>query len=566
MSAPVGDADPFGTTTDADAYVPRPACERALGELIRELHAGRKLLALTGPTGIGKTQLLRVLAVRLEGEADVLILPYAGLGFDDLCRWSLGLLGEPLARGSEIEPSEALLAAAQRRAAEGRILVLALDDASGLPPASARLLTRLVSEADGALRLVVVPVDDPRAGRVLAALGRGVCEVRLNAPMTEDETAAYIAGRLALQPPPPEIARRFDEGAVGWLHRASGGFPRELHHLAFRIQRGLADPAGDPFARREQWLEVEGEDALDEPADERVEPVEPVEVPTVIEVLPATARGVETGAVAPPERLAPVAPEIGVHHEAAVDGAPPRGAFPDVRSAGPAAIRAAGSRTGGGLRWIGFAFLVSLPLLAALWLLSRPSAPPPELAPAAPPVADVDVPTAPEAGPEDTAGLEPAVPAVEVAERALPEDDALELVNAAQNPGTRVPADVAVPAIPGSPEAATLEPEPQAGPPAALAPEPQPGPPAALAPEPQPGPPAALDDAPLAAAVRVPVNLNARPWATVWIDGIERGTTPLAGVPLEEGVHHFRLVFPDGHVREAERRVDGENRHFSFGL
>jgi len=62
------------------------------------------------------------------------------------------------------------------------------------------------------------------------------------------------------------------------------------------------------------------------------------------------------------------------------------------------------------------------------------------------------------------------------------------------------------------------------------------------------------------------VSVNAEPWAIVLIDGIERGTTPLAGIALTEGVHRFRLLHADGRIREADRRVSADERAFAFGV
>ena len=55
--------------------------------------AGRRVMALSGPGGLGKTMVLRVLESRLAGAARCLHLPYAALSTDDLVCWVLGLLG-----------------------------------------------------------------------------------------------------------------------------------------------------------------------------------------------------------------------------------------------------------------------------------------------------------------------------------------------------------------------------------------------------------------------------------------------------------------------------------------
>jgi type II secretory pathway predicted ATPase ExeA len=222
--------DPFGVTCDPRAYVARPATEAALVTLAGALALGRRVCTLSGPPGLGKTLLLRVLEERLAGEADCIALPYAALGVDDLARWVLGLLGhDPVASP---DPVAFLVAHATDDAREGRPLVLLLDDASALPLDAARRCVELCAETEGALRLIVVPVDDGRAGRVIGALGEGVVHTRLTAPMSPEETRRYVTGRLDYGAADAVLRARFDDGLVAWLHRESGGNPRRLQALS----------------------------------------------------------------------------------------------------------------------------------------------------------------------------------------------------------------------------------------------------------------------------------------------------------------------------------------------
>lgn len=228
--------DPFPLTADAAAYQPRDATENALRRLCEGFRRGRRVQVLSGPPGLGKTLLVHVLAARLESEFQSVYLPYASLSWRDLCTWILGLLGEPA--GSY--PDRELLASARRAALHGRPLLLLVDEASGLPPESTAALAALVREAEGALRLLLVPLDDARAGHVLAVLARDVEELRLSAPLTLEETERFLRTRLVRGNVPFDLQRRFDADTVARLHRASGGNPRRLHHLAGEVLRGNA--------------------------------------------------------------------------------------------------------------------------------------------------------------------------------------------------------------------------------------------------------------------------------------------------------------------------------------
>lgn len=54
----------------------------------------------------------------------------------------------------------------------------------------------------------------------------------------------------------------------------------------------------------------------------------------------------------------------------------------------------------------------------------------------------------------------------------------------------------------------------------------------------------------------VAVNINARPWAHIEVDGREVGLTPLADLPLSPGEHRFRARLPDGRVVERTASID----------
>jgi type II secretory pathway predicted ATPase ExeA len=226
--------DPFRVTADPAAYLPREATESALARLEDGLRRGCRVLVLSGPPGQGKTLLLHVLARRLERAFRSLYLPYASLDWRDLCAWVLGLLGEP----AGAFPDRELLGSARHSAQAGRPLLLLVDEASSIPLETAERLEALVREAAGAVRLVLVPVDEARAGRVLGVLARDVEELRLSAPLTLDETERYLRTRLVRSGAPLELQRRFDAETVARIHAVAAGNPRRLLDLAGEVARG----------------------------------------------------------------------------------------------------------------------------------------------------------------------------------------------------------------------------------------------------------------------------------------------------------------------------------------
>jgi type II secretory pathway predicted ATPase ExeA len=223
------DADPFGETTDPGVYVARPASEAAVEAIARAVEA-RRVPALVGPPGIGKTLLLHRAAARLAATTcwEPVHLPYASLDADELCRWALGLLGAPAANA----PREALLARAKREASRGHGLLLAVDEASGLTRETGDCLSSLCWQAGGGLAAILAATDDARASRALAALGPDLEPIRYTAPFSEAETRDYVAGRLTQRSVSQELWQRFDDEAVAWIHRLSAGIPRRIHEVA----------------------------------------------------------------------------------------------------------------------------------------------------------------------------------------------------------------------------------------------------------------------------------------------------------------------------------------------
>jgi len=309
--------DPFAPIADPAAYIPREATEKALAQLEHGFRHGRPVQVLSGPPGAGKTLLVRVLAERLAGDFRTLYLPYASLGFAELCGWILGLLGEAVGHF----PDRELLASARASARLGRPLLLLVDEASSIPADAAEGLANLVREGDGALRLLLVPIDEARAGRVLAVLARDVAELRLATPLSLEEAEHLLRTRLVRACASFETQRRFDAGLVKRLHRASGGNPQRIQQLAGEVLRG--NLAAIPGFEAERELDAPGRDATPELEIDALEAldVRPPDAPAA-RAHAASQGGAETAA--------------GAAREAPRSGAPAEGPSPGGDAQGPA--------------------------------------------------------------------------------------------------------------------------------------------------------------------------------------------------------------------------------------
>ncbi len=75
-------------------------------------------------------------------------------------------------------------------------------------------------------------------------------------------------------------------------------------------------------------------------------------------------------------------------------------------------------------------------------------------------------------------------------------------------------------------------------------------------------PEAAADTPAEPAPILIGVNLNAKPWATITIDGRDVGPTPIADLRLAPGDHDVVAKFPDGRVVERAVHVDALTNRF----
>ncbi|MBW2445873.1 MAG: AAA family ATPase [Deltaproteobacteria bacterium] len=569
-------SDPFGSTANPASYVARPASERALAAVELALVQGHGPVAITGPAGLGKTVLLAVLGERLRERFHVVRVPYPALSSAEICRWVLESLGAPPISEGE-DPEGVLLDRAFRGSAGGREILLLVDDASSLPPRTARGLATLVSASGGAIRAVLAAVDDARLGAALAALGAGVREVRYDEPMSAEETAAYVRARLADPHAAGGRAAVFDADTLARVYGATGGITRRVHELGSILWR--SEEGVDVPVLIERWVR----DAEDREADPLAEAIE----------IDAEAEPVLELAGDEPESFADLGP---LGEPEASTGSPESSAAPSEppRTRGVWFVVAA-------LAVLAVAMPYVLPELERLVSRALPDEPTterqasPEIRPPRP--ASPEPATSPLAAERARDTAERAAgPAPEQAEGALvsvePEaessfetredEDAIE-----RSEGE--PAEVAEPEfeLPTEPapktalESAGVEPDAAPESPAAEAPlaAPEPAPvepePAALdaeeataaAAEPSPALAEAEPVAPRPRRVRpagIPVRVEANPSATIHIDGGLVGRTPLRGLELRRGLHVIRAEFPDGRavVRAVEVSKNTDRIYF----
>lgn len=182
------------------------------------------MLILSGPAGIGKTLLLKMLATRLDMRLSCVYIPFPDLSVRGLSEWVLETLGKP--RGSD--PTAALAREAESHRRQGAEILLLIDDALRLPARTAQALAEWTRAEESGLRLVLAMDETYAQTPLLQTLGCGATRVALEARLSPVEAATLVRAELDRTRAAPEIRARFDAAALATLYEASGGVPARL--------------------------------------------------------------------------------------------------------------------------------------------------------------------------------------------------------------------------------------------------------------------------------------------------------------------------------------------------
>jgi general secretion pathway protein A len=193
---------PFALTSNPDVFYTNPSYQDACANVLSAIHAREGWVVLIGEPGTGKTTVLRRVLSALGAPVPFVFFFNVILTFDEM----VALLGQRLNRanpgGTQLERLQALKASLRAQFEAGTLIVVAIDDAHGLPQEVFESLHLLSSDEPSGINLlqIVVAGLSELEAKVAALRSRSdgpgtLVRCRLE-PLTAREVGPYIDYRL----------------------------------------------------------------------------------------------------------------------------------------------------------------------------------------------------------------------------------------------------------------------------------------------------------------------------------------------------------------------------------
>ena len=236
--------EPFSNSPDPQFFFQTRMHRECLQKLELALRLRRGLNVVVGEVGTGKTTLCRQLIQRFTAEAEVvthlildpdiesprhLLAELAGMFSGEAPGPEAGLwdLKEIIKRALLAQTVEA-----------GRTVVLIVDEGQKLPGFGLELLRELLNyETNDAKLLQIVIFAQREFEDVLAEHVNFADRINLLhrlGPLKIGDTRRLIRYRLSCANEAGQVPRLFSQAALWRIHRASGGYPRQIIHLCHR--------------------------------------------------------------------------------------------------------------------------------------------------------------------------------------------------------------------------------------------------------------------------------------------------------------------------------------------
>ena len=236
---------PFTTIPDPEGLYWSESHQMAFAVLYYGIVTRAPITVVTGEIGAGKTTLIRRLLREVPEELTIGLVSNMGEGRGELLDWIMMSLGQPIGKGSYVETHMRFEEFVIRRYAEGRRVMIIVDEAQNLGPKmleELRLLTNINSDGDELLQLVLT--GQPQLRELLGRPELTQFRQRISADYHLDglsaaETAEYIGARLKAA---GAERRLFTRGSCSLVHEITGGVPRLINILCdLALVYGYAD-------------------------------------------------------------------------------------------------------------------------------------------------------------------------------------------------------------------------------------------------------------------------------------------------------------------------------------
>ena len=238
---------PFRKTPDPRYLFLNEAYEEALEQLLYAVEE-RDLALLTGEVGAGKTLLSRALVDRLGDRYEVGMILNPRLTPRQFLRTVASEIGVSEPRFHAADLLEQIHDRLFELDEAKRPALLIVDEAHLIPSKATfeeiRLLTNF--QLDDRNLIAIVLIGQPELRERLQHRAYRALTQRIGAqfhltPLSEEDSASYLRHRVRVAGGQRKL---FTNGALQVLHRAAGGLPRVLNHLATQaLLEGLAKGA-----------------------------------------------------------------------------------------------------------------------------------------------------------------------------------------------------------------------------------------------------------------------------------------------------------------------------------
>jgi general secretion pathway protein A len=308
---------PFQLTPDHKFFFNSKGHNRAMAYLRYGLEQGEGFIVITGGIGTGKTTLVRNLFDELSS-MNVMgaQLVTTQVDPDDMLRMvcaSFGLAHEGLNKATLLHNLEAI---ARARRAEGKQILLVVDEAQNLPARSVeelRMLSNFQVENRALVQTFLLGQEEFK--RTLQSPGMEQVRQRIIAsyhlePLSPDETEKYILHRLQLVGWKEDPT--FADGVFRMIYEFTGGVPRRINAMCDRLMLyGCLEEIHhmEKEAVLAVMQELEQEVSFDPPPGEADQST-PHDQPPMASISPLRPSGGQATATRPAEAPMPHADEL----------------------------------------------------------------------------------------------------------------------------------------------------------------------------------------------------------------------------------------------------------------